>query len=570
MSRFHILLVYPEIPDTYWSMKRAIQVIGKKALLPPLGLLTIAAFFPENRYELRLVDMNIGKLKKNQLAWANLVMISAMLVQRESFHAVVERCRALGLPVVAGGPYPSACASSMPGVDTLMKGEAELAMPAFLADLEAGKLAAVYEESAKPELDDTPIPRFELARLKAYSSMPLQFSRGCPFACEFCDITAMFGRRVRTKSPHRFILELEDLLAAGAGEDIFVVDDNFIGNHQQVRKLLQALAHWQEEHGNPFNLSTEASIDLASDEELMDLMVAANFTMVFVGLETPHAASLASTGKQQNLRVDPEAAVATIQKKGIQVSGGFIVGFDTDPPDICERQASFVQRLAVPVAMVGLLTALPGTELSKRLKHEGRMLAESSGNNTHDTSFNFRTVLPMEALVDAYHRLMGELYRPRVYFDRCLSFLGRLKDGGRPQIRRHRIITPLNLSYLARSVILQSFSRYGLEYLRYVAKALAIDPGLLHETITLAVQGRHFFAITERMLARYHGRQGSRSLALAMAVSIFIPWHPSCCPIRSGGVLRRTVGTTGRRTPRLLPRVVVPGASPGHGRCAGA
>ena len=506
MSRTHILLVYPEIPDTYWSMKQAIHVIGKKALLPPLGLLTIAACFPEDKYELKLVDMNIGKLRKSDLAWANLVLVSAMLVQKDSFHSVVDRCQAMSLPVVAGGPYPSASICSIPGVDVRVKGEAELAMPAFLADLEAGQLAAVYEESEKPEMDDTPIPRFALARLKAYSSMPVQFSRGCPFACEFCDITAMFGRRVRTKSPERFIQELEALLTAGAGEDVFVVDDNFIGNHKQVRKLLEALAPWQEEHGNPFNLSTEASIDLASDEELMDLMVAANFTMVFVGLETPHAASLESTGKQQNLRVDPEVAVATIQKKGIQVSGGFIVGFDTDPPDICELQASFVHSLAVPVAMVGLLTALPGTELSKRLKREGRMLAESSGNNTHDTSFNFRTVLPTQDLIAGYHQLMGELYKPRVYFDRCLAFLSRLKEGGRPQPRRRSIITPLKVSYLVRSVVLQSFSRYGLEYLRYVAKALAIGPSLLHQTITLAVQGRHFFAITDKMLSRYHGR----------------------------------------------------------------
>ena len=337
MSRTHILLVYPEIPDTYWSMKQAIQVIGKKALLPPLGLLTIAACFPENRYELRLVDMNIGKLGKADLAWAELVMISAMLVQKDSFHAVVDRCQALGLLVVAGGPYPSASVSGIPGVNVLVKGEAELAMPGLLADLEAGYPAAVYEESAKPEMDDTPIPRFALARLSAYSSMPIQFSRGCPFACEFCDITSMFGHRVRTKSPERFIRELEALLAVGAGEDVFVVDDNFIGNRPQARKLLEALARWQAEHGTPFNLSTEASIDLARDEDLLDLMVAANFTMVFIGLETPHAASLASTGKQQNLRLDPEAAVAAIQKKGIQVSGGFIVGFDTDPPDICLR-----------------------------------------------------------------------------------------------------------------------------------------------------------------------------------------------------------------------------------------
>jgi radical SAM superfamily enzyme YgiQ (UPF0313 family) len=515
MSRFRILLIYPEIPETYWSMKRAIRIVGRKALLPPLGLLTIAAYFPEDAFELRLVDLNTRPLRDADLRWANLAMLSSMLVQKDSFHAVIRRCQAKGLPVAAGGPYPTACRAEMTGIDILVAGEAELTMPALVADLRAGHPTAVYEERGKPELDTSPVPRFDLARMQDYQSMPVQFSRGCPFACEFCDITAMFGRRVRTKSPARFIQELDALLAAGAPENVFVVDDNFIGNHRQARSLLQAMAVWQQQHGRPFTMSTEASIDLASDEELMDLMVAANFAMVFIGLESPHAASLAATGKEQNLKVDAEAAVATIQRKGLQVSGGFIVGFDSDPPDICELQASFVKRLAVPVAMVGLLTALPGTELSRRLEREGRLLAESSGNNTHDTSFNFRTILPTASLIDGYHWLMAELYRPRAYFDRCLTYLRRLHDGGRRQQRGRGTLTPSNISALFRSILLQGCSRYGLEYLRYLAKAIKIGPQLLHETITLAVQGRHFFAITNQMLARHQLRLHGQSSGIS-------------------------------------------------------
>jgi len=503
MKKTRVLLVYPEIPDTYWSMKRAISVVGKKALMPPLGILTIAAFLPEDEFDLRLVDLNVRRLSDAEIAGADLVMLSAMLVQKASFRAVIDRCKKLGVRVAAGGPYPTACRQEMEGVDFLFLGEGERTMPAFLEDWRAGRPAAVYQETDKPSLDEAPIPRFDLIRARDYMDMPVQFSRGCPFGCEFCDITALFGRKTRTKSPERFLRELEAIQAAGADGGVFVVDDNFIGNRRHTRELLDALVSWQTDRGFPFAMSTEVSIDLASDEDLMDAMVAANFRMVFVGIETPHTASLVSTGKSQNLRRDPVEAVKILQRKGLQVTGGFIVGFDTDPPDICALQADFVKALAVPIAMVGILTALPGTELCRRLEREGRLLAGSSGNNTHVASFNFRTVLPVDELLAGYHRLIREIYRPRAYFDRCIEYLRRLPLGKTEKAAAHSPFRLVNIVYLFRSLFLQSFSHYGLEYLRFLAKAFAANRRQFYEAVTLAVQARHFFSITEKTLLRF-------------------------------------------------------------------
>ncbi len=345
------------------------------------------------------------------------------------------------------------------------------------------------------------MPRFDLVKISDYATTPLQFSRGCPFSCEFCDIVALFGHVSRTKSPGRFIGELEELLRIGVRGRVFVVDDNFIGNKSHVKELLRELGPWQAERGYPFHFSTEASLDLANDEELLDLMVAANFRMVFLGLETPHARSLEGAGKRQNLRQDPEIAVEAIQRKGIEVSGGFIIGFDADPPDICDEQIGFVKKLAVPMAMVGLLTALPETALGARLEREGRLLSQSSGDNTLTAGFNFRTILPEAKLLEGYFHVLAELYRPRAYFDRCLELLGRF-----PKWRRRRrpgegaVLTPRNILYLLNSIFVQSLSSYGLEYIRFVIKSLRISPGLVEDFMTLAIEGRHFFMITRRFL----------------------------------------------------------------------
>ncbi|HOX32705.1 MAG TPA: B12-binding domain-containing radical SAM protein [Spirochaetales bacterium] len=514
MERKKILLVYPKIPATYWSMKHAISLIGKKGLMPPLGLLTIAGYLPEGEYETVLVDMNVRRLRNRDLAGAGLAMVSAMLVQKDSFFEVLRRCRAAGVPIAVGGPYPTACPEEMGEADYLVLDEGEVTLPRFLADWKAGRAERVYSDEAKPALDSGPLPRFDLVDPSRYANLPVQFSRGCPFNCEFCDIVTLFGRVPRTKSPERFLRELQAILETGFRGNVFVVDDNFIGNKARVKELLRALGPWQAERGYPFRLSTEASVDLGRDEELLDLMVAANFTMVFLGLETPDAGSLECANKGQNLRLDPAKAVEAIQRKGIEVTGGFIVGFDADPPGICEAQIRFVTELAVPVAMVGLLTALPRTALRDRLEREGRLLSRSSGDNTHSASFNFRTVLPEKGLLEGYFRVLGEIYRPRAYFDRCLELLRRFPDWRRrPRPGAGRTVTPRNLLYLVRSLVIQGCSRYGAEYFRYVWKALRISPGLVESFITYAVQGRHFFIITRRFLR-------GRAAALAAAASL--------------------------------------------------
>ena len=379
MDKKRILLVYPKIPPTYWSMRHAISLIGKKGLMPPLGLLTIAGYFPSEEYELVLVDMNVRRLRERDIAGADLVMLSAMIVQKDSFFEVARICLRLGVPVAAGGPYPTACPEEMEGIDYLILDEGELTLPRFLADWREGRALRSYTDEAKPSLDSAPMPRFDLIDPGDYANMPLQYSRGCPFNCEFCDIVTLFGRVPRTKSPERLVAELEGILKIGFRGTVFIVDDNFIGNKAHVKELLRALGPWQAERGYPFRLSTEASLDLARDEELLDLMVAANFTMVFLGLETPHQDSLECAGKKQNLLLEPVRAVEAIQRKGIEVSGGFIIGFDADPPGICEEQIRFVKELAVPMAMVGLLTALPRTALRDRLEREGRLTTPLGG-----------------------------------------------------------------------------------------------------------------------------------------------------------------------------------------------
>ncbi|MDP3176575.1 MAG: B12-binding domain-containing radical SAM protein [Spirochaetaceae bacterium] len=501
MAKSKVLLVYPESPVTYWSLTHSLSVIGKKALLPPLGLLTIAGLFPEESFELKLVDMNERALRDRDIATSDLVMLSAMIVQRDSFRDVVARCRALGVPVAAGGPYPSSCPGEMDGVDYLILNEGEATLPPFIADWLAGEPKRKYADDSKPDLDSGPLPRFDLIDPRRYSEMAIQYSRGCPFACEFCDIIELFGRVPRVKSPARFIAELEALLAAKAGERVFVVDDNFIGNKVHAKELLRELGRWQSERGYPFSFTTEASVDLARDEELMDLMIAANFKAVFVGLETPSVRALADAGKRQNLAMDGAEAVAIMQEKGLMVMGGFIVGFDADEPGIFDEQIDFISRLAVPVAMIGLLTALPNTALRRRLEGEGRMLAESSGDNTNSNGLNFRPIMPVQTLIQGYHRVLREIYKPRAYFDRCLELLRRFPRGrSLPKPGERSVATPLGVLLLFRSLLRQSFSSYGAEYLRFIVKALRIGPRFVGDFIMMAIQGRHFILLTRRSL----------------------------------------------------------------------
>ncbi len=491
-----ILMVYPENPTTYWSFKYSMKFIGKKANLPPLGLITVAALLPDD-CETRLVDMNIERLDRADVLWADLVFVSAMIVQKKSFETVIDLCKELGRTVVAGGPYPTAQYAMIDGVDHFVLGEAELTLPLFLRDYKAGNPGHVYKSDARADITLTPAPRFDLLDMNRYAAMALQYSRGCPFNCEFCDIIEMFGRTPRVKTPEQFINEMETLYRDGFRGALFVVDDNFIGNAKHVKELLRRIIPWQAERGNPFKLFTEASINLAADDELLGLMAAAGFDMVFLGIETPSRESLLLIGKHQNLKGDLIGSVKKIQAAGMEVSAGFIVGFDTDGEDIFDRQIGFIRESAIPFAMVGLLTALPGTRLYRRLDAEKRLLQGSSGNNTHDFELNFVPVMEKEALIAGYRGVLAEIYRPENYFKRCLSMLRRF-PGGKKAVRP---VGPAEIRALFLSLLLQIFSRHGFQYLKFLARSVLVNPRLFPDAVTLAVKGYHLFRITDDMLA---------------------------------------------------------------------
>jgi len=510
------LMVYPEIPDTYWSFHHALGIIGKRAVMPPLGLATVAALLPPE-YDCRIVDMNIEPLDDDSILAAELVLVSAMIVQADSTKRLVERSRRLGVPVAVGGPYPTACCDELAGVDHLILGEGEVTFPRFLDDYEAGRAQRVYSDVGVADIERSPIPRFDLLKLDQYHMVPIQFSRGCPFDCEFCDIVQLFGHTVRSKTPERFVAEMEAAYYTGFRGAMFVVDDNFIGNHRRTKQLLRAVVEWQRRHNYPFSLSTEASIDLAYDPELLELMVQAGFDMAFVGLESPIDDSLAAAGKQQNRKQDALTSVRTIQRSGIEVTGGFIIGFDSDPPDIFDRQIEFIQELAIPTAMIGLLTALPKTKLYERLEREGRLYGNSNGNNVSSAAMNFRPVLPEQLIAEGYRRVLKSIYSPSRYFERCLKLLelmprsrstnrvdetavtavGSAPAGFTPPGAR---VTKQGLMTAARSLIRQTFSRYGLRYLSFIVRALLSRPDQIVKIFTLAIQGHHYMQVTRNTL----------------------------------------------------------------------
>lgn len=506
-----VLMVYPEIPKTYWGFQYSLPFTFKKAGFPPVGLLTVAAMLPESEFELKLVDMNVTPLREKDVAGCDIVFTSSMLIQKDSLNDVIALCNRLGKPVVAGGPYPTSSREQIRGVDHFVLNEAEVTLPPFLEDLRRGSPKAVYESAEKPDITATPAPRFDLIRMSQYQSMALQYSRGCPFNCEFCDIIELFGRIPRVKSPSQLIAEAESLYRLGHRGSLFIVDDNFIGNRVQVKKLLPELARWQRERNFPFNFLTEASIDLAGDEDLMDGMVAAGFHMVFIGIETPVEASLSETGKKQNVNVRMLDSVRKIQRKGIEVSAGFIVGFDSDPEDIAERQIDFIQKSGIPMAMVGLLTALPQTRLFRRLKGEGRMLEDSSGNNTRDLHLNFRPRRPEERVAESYKSVVTHIYQPKNYFKRCSDL-----------IRNHPHRYPYKTGSISvknlfsfghaflRSLVVQTFSGYGLSYWGCLLRTLFTKPRLIALAFKKAVMGHHFIRMTREQI----GRQSTMSDAL--------------------------------------------------------
>ena len=421
-----ILLVYPKIPSTFWSFESALNFISKKSAEPPLGLITIAAMLPK-AWDIKLIDMNVSELLDEDITWADFVFLSGMSVQINSFREIIRRSNILGTKIVAGGPLATTQYQDFLGVDHFVLNEAEITLPEFLNDLENGKPKSIYASSEFPDIETTPMPKWELLDIKKYASMSMQYSRGCPYDCEFCSITMLNGRRPRTKSKEQFLLELNRLLNIGWRGPISVVDDNFIGNKVKLKnEILPALIEWMKERKYPYNFITEVTVNLADDEILADLLAEAGFNSLFVGIETPNDSSLKECGKNQNLNRDMIDSVRKLQKKGFIVSGGFIVGFDNDTPSIFDQQIKFIRESGIVSAMVGVLNAPTGTKLFKRLKTEKRLIEGWSGNNM-DGSINFIPMMDYSQLMRGYVKILKTIYADKEYYLRVKKFLENYK-----------------------------------------------------------------------------------------------------------------------------------------------
>ncbi|RKX30005.1 MAG: B12-binding domain-containing radical SAM protein [Verrucomicrobia bacterium] len=480
------LLLYPEFPDTFWSFKHVLKFIRKRAALPPLGLLTVAAMLPEE-WEKRLVDVNVRALREKDIAWADVVLISAMIAQRDSTVQLIARCRAAGKTVVAGGPLFTVEHAQFPDVDHLVLNEAETTLPEFLQDFAQGSARRVYTSTNLPDLRPTPAPLWELADLQRYASMSVQYSRGCPFDCEFCSVTAMFGHRPRVKTPAQIIAELDGLWQRGWRGTVFFVDDNLIGNKRSLRNdLLPALIRWRKKKRG-FTFYTEASINLADDTELMQLMVTAGFDQVFIGIETPEEASLTECNKRQNRSRNLIADVKRIQRAGLQVQGGFIVGFDNDPPMIFQRQIDFIQESGIVTAMVGILQAIPGTKLHERLFQQGRLLGDTTGDNVDGTT-NFIPRMNRETLRDGYRQLMDTLYAPGPYYRRIRTFLREFKP---PRISG-KVNWRNAFAFISASLRLGVIGRERFHFWGLLLWTCFRRPTLVPMAVTLSIYGFHF------------------------------------------------------------------------------
>jgi len=491
----NILLVYPEYPETFWSFKHALRFISKKASFPPLGLLTVAAMLPRS-WNQKLVDMNVSSLTDESLAWADYVLVSAMDVQRKSAVEVVKRCKERGVAVVAGGPLFTTGHEVFPDVDHFVLGEAEESLPPFLEDLKRGSLRRVYRSRTWPSLERTPIPRWDLIDPDKYAVMNIQYSRGCPYDCDFCDIVVLNGRRPRTKSTAQVISELESLYRNGWRGGVFFVDDNFIGNRKKLKKeILPGLIEWMERKKYPYYFLTEASINISDDRELMEMMVDAGFRRVFVGIETPDDNSLAECNKFLNRGRDLIACIKKIQEHGLEVQGGFIVGFDSDTPSIFERQIRFIQKSGIVTAMVGLLNAPRGTKLYHRLKKEGRLLRDITGDNT-DFSLNFIPKMSQEALLHGYQKILDTIYLPRHYYERVRTFLRNYRPR---KLGKQAYFKIEHLGAFARSIWhLGIKGKERFHYWKLLLWTLVRRPRLFGVSVTFAIFGFHFRKISQK------------------------------------------------------------------------
>jgi radical SAM superfamily enzyme YgiQ (UPF0313 family) len=419
-----VLLLYPEFPQSFWSFEKTLALVGRKALLPPLGLITVAGLLPQE-WEYKLVDRNVRQVTAAEWQWAELVLVSGMIVQKDDMLKIIKEAHLHGKRVAIGGPYATSMPEEVVSADYLILDEGEITIPMFVEAIKRGETSGKFRTEEKAAVTETPIPRYDLLDFEAYDNMSVQFSRGCPFQCEFCDIIVLYGRKPRTKEPKQLLKELDCLYDLGWRGGVFMVDDNFIGNKRNVKLLLQELKEWMREKDYPFSFDTEASVDLAKDEELMDLMAECSFKKVFLGIETPDEASLALTQKFQNTRDPLSESVDKIARSGLQVMAGFIIGFDNEKSGAGDRIVQFVEQTAIPMAMFSMLQALPNTALWHRLKKEGRLL-DRGANINQTTLMNFIPTRPIEEIAREYVNGFYQLYDPKTYLDRTFRYFMKL------------------------------------------------------------------------------------------------------------------------------------------------
>jgi len=484
----HILMLYPEFPETFWGFRHALRFIGKRAAQPPLGLLTVAALLPES-WNIRLVDCNVEKLRNKHIDQADYVFISAMSIQKWPAKELIARCKARGARVVAGGPLFTAEPELFPEVDHLLTGEGELTIPRFLRDLAANRLRRRYDAGGFADITRTPPPRWDLLRQNRYAQRNLQYSRGCPYNCDFCDIGVLFGRGVRTKTADQVVLELEELRRSKWRGEVFFVDDNFIGNRPKLRReILPAIAAWMQQRKRPFSFGTEVSINLADDKPLMEAMVEAGFDSIFVGIESVSDEALSECGKQQNRNRSMIDSVQEMQRMGLEVTAGFILGFDSDTPSVFQRISDFIQESGIATAMVGLLNAPRDTALYKRMQSEGRLLDDISGNNT-DGTVNFVPAMGMDTLVEGYREVLRHLYAPRAYYARVRQFMQQYQPGKHTGFRLKFCHLWALASSMVRLGILGRERRY---YWSLLGWTLVRRPGLFPMAVTFSIYGFHY------------------------------------------------------------------------------
>ena len=502
-SDLKVLLVWPRFPPSFWSFNAVLDLVSIEANHPPLGLLTVAALCPKN-WTLKLIDRSFEDLLDEDLLWADLVMVSGMRVQKDDIQEVLLRASTLGKRTMIGGPF----ASSEPELlleqaDHVVVGEPDEVFPEIAQDLESGTAKRLYVIKEKPDVSKSPLPRFDLLKIGKYASMAVQFSRGCPFQCEFCDIITIYGRKPRTKPPAQILAELDALYELGWRDEVFIVDDNFIGNHKLALNLALELEAWQKRHGYPLYFYTEASIDLAQRPELIDAMVNANFFFVFIGIESPSPKSLKEARKFQNLRQDPLDSVRFIQGRGLWVTAGFIIGFDSDTEEVFRLQKNFIEEAAIPWAMAGFLIAPPTTPLYERMLKEGRLLLDTTATSNFDSP-NFKTILPLPILIKGLKETLSSLYNAPAFYERCYRSLLKWKARSPQRAPEFRLRSMLEI--LVRSITRQGlFSNYRNAYWKFLLRLIArwaLDRRKLSLGFAMLLSGHHFIPYSKHVERR--------------------------------------------------------------------